>query len=43
VILGSDAKPMIEIPLTKISEKIQLNILDIRKIGEDIKIKAVLK
>jgi hypothetical protein len=34
---------MIEIPLTKISEKIQLNILDIRKIGEDIKIKAVLK
>ncbi len=43
VILGSDTKPMIEIPLTKISEKIQLNILDIRKIGEDIKIKAVLK
>jgi hypothetical protein len=34
---------MIEIPLHKISEKIQLNILDIRKIGEDIKIKAVLK
>jgi len=29
--------------LVKISEKIQLNILDIRKIGEDIKIKAVLK
>jgi len=27
----------------KISEKIELNILDIRKIGEDIKIKAVLK
>ena len=43
IILGSDTKPMIEIPLTKISEKIQLNILDIRKIGEDIKIKAVLK
>jgi len=43
VILGSDTKPMIEIPLTKISEKIQLNILDIRKIGEDIRIKAVLK
>ena len=43
VILGSDTKPMIEIPLNKISEKIQLNILDIRKIGEDIKIKAVLK
>jgi diaminohydroxyphosphoribosylaminopyrimidine deaminase/5-amino-6-(5-phosphoribosylamino)uracil reductase len=43
IILGSDTKSMIEIPLTKISEKIQLNILDIRKIGEDIKIKAVLK
>ena len=43
VILGSETKPMIEIPLTKISEKIQLNILDIRKIGEDLKIKAVLK
>ena len=43
IILGSETKPMIEIPLTKISEKIQLNILDIRKIGEDIKIKAVLK
>ena len=43
VILGSDTKPMIEIPLNKISEKIQLNILDIRKIGEDIKIKALLK
>jgi len=43
VILGSDTKPMIEMPLTKISEKIQLNILDIRKIGEDIRIKAVLR
>ena len=43
IILGSDTKPMIEIPLTKISEKIQLNILDIRKIGEDIRIKAVLR
>jgi len=43
VILGSETKPMIEAPLTKMSEKIQLNILDIRKIGEDIRIKAVLK
>ena len=43
IILGSDTKPMIEIPLTKMSEKIQLNILDIRKIGEDIRIKAVLR
>ena len=29
--------------LNKISEKIQLTILDVRKIGEDLKIKAVLK
>jgi len=43
VILGSGTKPMIDIPLKKMSEKIQLNILDIRKIGEDIKIKAVPK
>jgi len=43
IILGSETRPMIGIPLTKISEKIQLNILDIRKIGEDIKIKAILK
>jgi len=43
IILGSDTKPMIGIPLTKISEKIPLNIINIRKIGEDIKIKAVLK
>ena len=43
IILGSDTKPMIGIPLTKISEKIQLNIINIRKIGEDIKIKAALK
>ena len=43
VILGSNTKPMIELPLKKMSEKIQLNILDIRKIGEDIRIKAVLK
>jgi len=43
IILGSDTKPMIGIPLTKISEKIPLNIINIRKIGEDIKIKAVLQ
>jgi diaminohydroxyphosphoribosylaminopyrimidine deaminase/5-amino-6-(5-phosphoribosylamino)uracil reductase len=43
VILGSDTKPMMEIPLMKMSEKIKLNILDIRKIGEDIRIKAVLR
>ena len=43
LILGSDAKPMIQIPLKTMSEKIKLNIVDIRHIGTDIKIKATLK
>lgn len=41
IILGSDAQPMIQIPLTKMAEKINLDIVDIRNIGEDIKIKAI--
>ena len=43
VILGSNASSMINIPLNKMSEKIELNILDIRQIGSDIKIRATLK
>ena len=43
VILGSNAKPMFEAPLLKMSEKIKLNILDTRQIGMDIKIRATLK
>ena len=42
VILGNDTKPMIEIPLKKISEKIQLNILDIRKLVKISKLKQFL-
>jgi hypothetical protein len=34
---------MINIPLNKMSEKIELIILDIRQIGSDIKIRATLK
>ena len=41
IILGSDAQSMIQIPLTKMAEKINLDIVDIRNIGEDIKIKAI--
>jgi diaminohydroxyphosphoribosylaminopyrimidine deaminase/5-amino-6-(5-phosphoribosylamino)uracil reductase len=43
VILGSNASSMINIPLNKMSEKIELIILDIRQIGSDIKIRATLK
>ena len=43
IILGSDAQSMIQIPLTKMAEKINLDIIEIRNIGEDIKIKAIPK
>ncbi len=43
LILGNDARPMIDIPLKKMSEKIKLNIIDIRHVGTDIKIRATLK
>jgi hypothetical protein len=39
--LGSDAQSMFQIPLTKMTEKIYLDIVEIRNIGEDIKIKAI--
>ena len=41
IILGSDAQSMFQIPLTKMTEKIYLDIAEIRNIGEDIKIKAI--
>ncbi len=43
IILGSDAQSMVQIPLTKMAEKINLDIIEIRNIGEDIKIKAIPK
>jgi diaminohydroxyphosphoribosylaminopyrimidine deaminase/5-amino-6-(5-phosphoribosylamino)uracil reductase len=43
LILGNDARPMIDISLKTISEKIKLSIIDIRHIGTDIKIRATLK
>ena len=41
IILGSDAQSMFQVSLTKITEKINLDIVEIRNIGEDIKIKAI--
>ena len=43
LILGSDANPMIEIPLKKMSDKIKLNIVEVSQIGCDIKIRATIK
>ena len=43
LILGSDANPMIEIPLKKMSDKIKLNIVEVSQIGCDIKIRASIK
>ncbi len=43
LILGNDARPMIDITLKTMSEKIKLNIIDIRHVGTDIKIRATLK
>ena len=43
LILGSDANPMIEIPLKKMSDKIKLSIVEVSQIGCDIKIRASIK
>ena len=43
LILGSDANPMIEIPLKKMSDKIKLSIVEVSQIGCDIKIRATIK
>jgi len=43
LILGSDANPMIEIPLKKMSDKIKLNIVELSQIDCDIKIRATIK
>ena len=43
LILGSDANPMMEIPLKKMSDKIKLNIIEVSQIDCDIKIRATIK
>ena len=41
IILGSDAQPMMQIPLKEMSEKISLKIIELTQIADDIKIRAV--
>ncbi|MDC0553375.1 bifunctional diaminohydroxyphosphoribosylaminopyrimidine deaminase/5-amino-6-(5-phosphoribosylamino)uracil reductase RibD [Candidatus Pseudothioglobus singularis] len=41
IILGSDAQPMMQIPLKKMSEKISLKIVELTQVADDIKIRAV--
>ncbi|WP_416679574.1 bifunctional diaminohydroxyphosphoribosylaminopyrimidine deaminase/5-amino-6-(5-phosphoribosylamino)uracil reductase RibD [Candidatus Pseudothioglobus sp. Uisw_016] len=43
LILGSDANPMIKIPLTKMSDKIKLSIIEVSQIDCDIKIRVTVK
>ena len=43
LILGSDANPMIKLPLQKLSDKIRLNIIEFSQIDCDIKIRATIK
>ena len=41
IILGSDAQPMMQIPLKEMSEKISLKIIELTQVADDIKIRAV--
>ncbi len=41
IILGSDAQPMMQIPLKEMSEKISLNIIELTQVSHDIKIRAI--
>ena len=41
IILGSDAQPMMQIPLKEMSEKISLKIIELTHVADDIKIRAV--
>ena len=41
IILGSDAQPMMQIPLKEMSEKISLNIIELTQVSNDIKIRAI--
>ncbi|WP_415893207.1 bifunctional diaminohydroxyphosphoribosylaminopyrimidine deaminase/5-amino-6-(5-phosphoribosylamino)uracil reductase RibD [Neptuniibacter sp. PT8_73] len=37
-LLGSQAKPLFELPLTKMSEQVELQMLDSRMLGDDLKL-----
>ena len=40
IILGSDAQPMMQIPLKEMSDKISLQIIELTQVADDIKIRA---
>ncbi len=43
ILMGSDANSMMNLSIQKMNNKLELNIQDIRMVGEDIKITATLK
>ena len=40
ILMGSDARPLFGLPLSRMSEKVELKISDLRMLGEDIRITA---
>jgi len=40
-LMGSEARPLFNLPLQEMEEKLQLNIVDLRKVGHDIRITAL--
>ncbi|MBT7308078.1 MAG: bifunctional diaminohydroxyphosphoribosylaminopyrimidine deaminase/5-amino-6-(5-phosphoribosylamino)uracil reductase RibD [Gammaproteobacteria bacterium] len=40
VLMGSEARPLFQLPLASMSQKMRLQIVDLRKLGEDIRITA---
>jgi diaminohydroxyphosphoribosylaminopyrimidine deaminase/5-amino-6-(5-phosphoribosylamino)uracil reductase len=43
ILLGSEANPMMQLPITKMNDKIKLQISDYRQVGVDMKITASFK
>ena len=41
VLMGSDAQPLLHLPLQKMAEKVPLRIADMRRVGEDWRITAL--
>ena len=38
VLLGSDARPLFELPLTEMASRRALKVTELRRLGEDLKI-----
>jgi diaminohydroxyphosphoribosylaminopyrimidine deaminase/5-amino-6-(5-phosphoribosylamino)uracil reductase len=43
IIMGSNAKSMIQLPIDNMEDKLSLNISDLRMVGDDIRITATIK